>query len=108
MKFSDKFDFLMKITGTKNSAIAKQLSLDPSYISRIRRGERSLAKNEDYVKNISGYFARRFRNGENIKMLSDLTGRPQESLLQSDQREDALAYWLAGRKDGNPEKLTDS
>lgn len=105
MNFSDKFNFLMNITGTKNSSIAKQLSLDPSYISRIRRGERSFAKNADYVKNIAEYFARRFRNGENIKMLSDLTGRSRELLLHSGQREDAIAYWLVGHPDDNSEKI---
>ena len=33
---SEKLDILMKITDTKNSALGRALSFDPSYIGRIR------------------------------------------------------------------------
>ena len=57
MKFSEKLDFLMKVTNTSNSALALSTSLDPSYISRLRRGVRNLPKNENYVPLMAEYFA---------------------------------------------------
>ena len=42
MKFSEKLNFLLNLTNTPNNMLAKHLSLDPSYISRLRRGERSV------------------------------------------------------------------
>ena len=40
MKFSEKLNFLLNLTNTPNNMLAKHLSLDPSYISRLRRGDR--------------------------------------------------------------------
>ena len=34
----NKLDFLMKLTGSKNNALSKAVSFDPSYVSRIRDG----------------------------------------------------------------------
>ena len=39
--FSIRVDSLMKLLGVRNSDVAVPMHLDPSYISRIRRGERS-------------------------------------------------------------------
>ena len=39
--FSIRVDSLMKLLGVKNADVAVPMHLDPSYISRIRRGERS-------------------------------------------------------------------
>ena len=44
MRFSEKLDYLMKVTNTTNSALASSTSLDASYISRLRRGVRNLLR----------------------------------------------------------------
>lgn len=58
MKFGEKLDMLMKITDTSNIALARNVSLDASFISRLRRGERTPSKNENYIMAIATYFAR--------------------------------------------------
>lgn len=58
MKFGEKLDMLMKITDTSNIALARSVSLDASFISRLRRGERTPSKNENYIMAIAAYFAR--------------------------------------------------
>lgn len=58
MKFHEKLDFLMNITKTTNSSLAKHVSLDASHISRLRRGERRLVSDAEYLKNMSAYFIR--------------------------------------------------
>ncbi len=56
---SDRLDFLMKVTNTRNSALGRALSFDPSYISRIRSGKRGLPKNHAFIAPAAAYFARR-------------------------------------------------
>jgi len=58
MEFYEKLDLLMNITNTKNSSLAHYLNLDPSYISRLRRGERKFPKNIEYIEMISSYFSK--------------------------------------------------
>lgn len=54
MKFSEKLNFLLNLTNTPNNMLAKHLSLDPSYISRLRRGERSVP-HADYLRSIASF-----------------------------------------------------
>jgi len=56
--FSEKLDLLMNLSGTSNSALARHINLDASYISRLRRGDRAPSKNENYLLAISQYFAK--------------------------------------------------
>ncbi|KUO51164.1 MAG: hypothetical protein APF76_16875 [Desulfitibacter sp. BRH_c19] len=58
MKFNEKLNFLMNITNTANSVLARNVSLDPSFVSRLRRGIRTPAKNENYIKKMAEYFAK--------------------------------------------------
>ena len=58
MTISEKLDFLMTLTGTSNSALARSLSYDTSYISRIRAGKRGLPRRQPFLEPVSIYFAR--------------------------------------------------
>lgn len=58
MTFAEKLDLLMNITNTSNSLLAHNISLDASFISRLRRGVRTPAKNVNYIQVMSNYFAR--------------------------------------------------
>jgi len=58
VKFGEKLDLLMKITSTSNSTLARSVSLDASFVSRLRRGVRTPAKNENYIMAMAAYFAR--------------------------------------------------
>ncbi len=58
MFFADKLDFVMKITDTSNSRLAHHISVDPSYISRIRRGQRNIPKDEQFIDSISAFFSK--------------------------------------------------
>ncbi|MDR7871024.1 MAG: hypothetical protein RIN55_09210 [Tissierellaceae bacterium] len=58
MEFNEKLDFLMNITKTSNSSLAHYLSLDASYISRLRSGKRQLPSNTNYVDKMASYFAK--------------------------------------------------
>lgn len=58
MTFAEKLDFLMNITKTSNSMLARSISLDASFISRLRRGTRAPARNVNYVRVMAEYFTR--------------------------------------------------
>ncbi len=59
MDFKDKLDFLMKLTNTSNSLLARHIDMDPSFISRLRSGSRKPSKNEDYIKPIAEFLSER-------------------------------------------------
>mgnify|MGYP000872867359 CR=1 FL=1 len=50
VKFYEKLDFLMNITNTSNSILGQKVNLDPSYISRLRRGQRNALKDEAVIE----------------------------------------------------------
>ncbi len=58
MTFADKLDLLMKITNTSNVVLARNISMDASFISRLRRGVRTPARNVTYLQAMAEYFAR--------------------------------------------------
>ena len=61
MKFNEKLDLLMDITNTSNSNLARYISLDASYVSRLRSGARVFVRKEtkeEYARSMADYFAR--------------------------------------------------
>ena len=57
MKFGEKLNFLMNITNTSNSRLSKSVSIDASYISRLRSSLRNMPKNKDNIELFSSFFA---------------------------------------------------
>jgi len=56
--FAEKLDLLMIISRTSNSLLARNISLDASFISRLRRGVRTPVENAGYIPAMARYFAR--------------------------------------------------
>lgn len=94
MQFSEKLDFLMNVTNTSNSALALNIKLDPSHISRLRRGERSALKNESCIQAMAVYFARHCEQDYQKKAI--LEALDHSAFLSEDGRLSALiAKWLS-------------
>ena len=55
----NKLDFLMNLTGSKNNALSKAVSFDPSYVSRIRNGSRTMPRSPQFVEQAASYFSKR-------------------------------------------------
>ena len=53
---SGKIDFLMRVTGTSNAQLARALSFDASYISRIRSGKRGLPPELPFIEPAAAFF----------------------------------------------------
>jgi len=100
MQFFEKLDFLMNVTNTSNSALALNIKLDPSHISRLRRGERNALKNENCIGAMAAYFSRHCEHDYQQKAIAEaleLGSLPNgESHLS-----DCIAKWLiTGSKSG--------
>lgn len=70
--FSQKLDTMMKITNTRNSTLGKALMFDPSYISRIRSGNRKVPKDRQMVSAISWFFAGTITEEKQKKLLMNI------------------------------------
>ncbi len=102
MTFADKLDFLMNVTKTPNSTLAHSVSLDASYISRLRSGKRLMPKDGRMIHGMAVFLARRATEDYQKKALSDalkIADLQGNSSLPADE----IASWLihddAGRKE---------
>ena len=100
MQFYEKLDFLMKISNTTNSALALQVNLDASHISRLRRGKRSALKDEACLRLMSEYFARRCVDDYQRKALVDVLSTDVTAAAGNDFSE-LIMNWLT---DGTQER----
>ena len=103
MTFAEKLDFLMNITKTSNSTLAARVSLDASYISRLRGGKRLMPKDERVMQVMAAYFARHAGEDYQKKALSDalrLTSLPDGSQLSEE-----IAHWLLHDDAGSAEQV---
>ncbi len=57
----EKIDFLMTLTATRTSTLARALNYDPSYVSRIRSGKRGIPTHQPFLEPASRYFAKAIR-----------------------------------------------
>lgn len=93
MTFAEKLDFVMNLTKTSNSALAHAVSLDASYISRLRTGKRLMPKDNRMIQGMAAFLARRFTEDYQKKALSDtlkLRNLPGDSSLLADE----MTRWL--------------
>lgn len=74
MVFYEKLSFIMNITNTTNSSLAKNVSLDPSFISRLRTGKRTPSKNANYLKDMAYYLGKQCRTSSQKNAIYNLLG----------------------------------
>jgi hypothetical protein len=105
MHFSEKLSLLMDITKTSNSALARYVSLDASYISRLRGGKRLLPRNDANVHSMAAYFARNCKEEYKRKVVSEAVGT---SRLPMDPAElsDMIAQWLLKEKNTSSDSVS--
>lgn len=97
--FSEKLNFLIDITGVKNSDLAAYASVDASHISRLRTGSRKLSKKQSYVMPMARYFAKHITEPFKRRIVADALhfpgGWPKDNKLTAE-----LIYeWLVSEDD---------
>lgn len=83
----------MNITGTSNALLSRKISLDPSYISRLRTGKRNPVRDKSVIENMARHFVRNSVSDYQIEILAKIVGF---NYLDSDedQRIDLLYVYL--------------
>lgn len=100
MTFAEKFDLLMHLTGTSGSALARYMALDPSYISRLRRGGRSLPRGADYPAQMAAFFMRQCAADYQRGALCRALGIPPEGAFDDPEKMAArIETWLCSEDD---------
>ena len=103
--FALRLDLIMELTGTTASVLGKVCALDPSHVSRLRRGSRPLPKNPVFLPAMSACFARRIRAEYQKNSLLEIMGL---DLWPEDQEQAAslIEQWLrAGGRSSQVEPI---
>lgn len=97
-EFAKRLDGLMQTAGLSNRRLGFAVGLDPSYISRLRRGERMPKYQSPYLIQICRTIFDRMAEGGKLPELSAQTCIPQDVLTGEDGA-DELKLWLFGYED---------
>jgi hypothetical protein len=92
--FSEKLDFLMNIIGISGGELAHAISLDPSYISRLRHGKRELPKEQHFMNSLARYFSEHIKSDYQKKLLYDAMGYSASWSADREKTEKCLLKWL--------------
>jgi len=108
MTFAEKLDILINLTNTSNSVLARNISIDASFISRLRRGVRTPAKNANYIPAMVEYFTRNFRAEYQISALFDAIKSSSKIYPQAtDSLAELINEWLREENETNPNSIDD-
>ncbi|HCX64523.1 MAG TPA: hypothetical protein DHN33_04865 [Eubacteriaceae bacterium] len=94
MEFYEKLDYLMHITKTSNSTLAKAIAIDASYISRLRKGSRQPSAQNAYMEAMAAYFAKRSSNKYQMKLLKEIMECEIGLVEQETRRKESILRWL--------------
>lgn len=72
---------IMSLLGINANELAKAINYDPSYLSRIRSGQRKLSNPTGFAKQVSIYIVSHYYNAENINAIHSLVGDGEDIVL---------------------------
>lgn len=72
--FAEKLNVLMRLTSTTNSRLATAINVDPSLISKLRSGARTVSVKSDYLLPMSAYFGSKCADSYRSLTLLELIG----------------------------------
>ena len=93
--FSKRLDDLLKLSGYSNRRLGAEVGLDPSYVSRLRRGERIPRYSSPYLMQICESILERITAEGKLPQLYDLTSMSEVEVTEKDAA-DGLRRWLFG------------
>lgn len=96
MTFAEKLELLISITGLSNSTLARQISVDASAISRLRRGVRNPARKATYIEPMAQTFARLCKSDYQKIALKEAikADRPGFIFIEDNPWESIIYEWL--------------
>lgn len=92
--FQKNFHTLLTVVPINISDLARFLNFDPSYISRIRNGQRQPANPTEFARKISAFVAKHCQTEEQKAVISSLLHCPMEELSNYTDFQVRLTDWL--------------
>ena len=92
--FQKNFHKLLSVVPISISDLARFLNFDPSYISRIRNGQRQPANPTEFARKISIFVTKHFQTAEQKAIISSLINCPVEELSNYTDFQDRMTNWL--------------
>ncbi|MBQ9043769.1 MAG: helix-turn-helix transcriptional regulator [Eggerthellaceae bacterium] len=92
--FLSNLSALLETLSVNNNEVARALSFDPSYISRILTGQRRPADLQAFVTGVSRFAVQRSEAGDLNGALQALIGASLHNAPDEDARAQAVATWL--------------
>lgn len=74
--FAEKLNVVMEVLDISNTQLANNIYLDRSYVSKLRRGQRKLPVQPDFVKKICEYFIVVATEKGRLELIGELIGEP--------------------------------
>ena len=103
--FRSNFSLLLSTLGYSNSEIARAISYDPSYISRIISGKRHPADIASFIAQVAYVIARRHGNPTRAGVVAQLLSVPVDDVSSPDGCARAVSSWLSSNKGATEEPL---
>ena len=97
------FDLLVNVLHLRLGEMARALSFDPSYLSRIRTGQRTPANPAAFARSVGNYTVRRCRSATERSELARLLGLEPEALGDDASCSALLARWLLNGEATQPD-----
>lgn len=96
--FASRLDYVMGVTRTTNSSLARALSFDASYVCRIRNGKRGLPMSQPFAEPAAAYLVGKVDDARKRRALEDELGCawPDDPAKAAD----LLAAWLLDETGG--------
>ena len=93
--FCERLDLLMNELSIRNAELARGVGVDPSYLSRIRSGQRAPVKSDKLAKNCAKFFAKRAISVGACEKVCTIIGAP-ETYTDTRRLSRAILKWLKG------------
>lgn len=103
-QFCKNLQILLEALSIGNNELARALSYDPSYISRVLTGTRRPGNLPQFLSDVSDYIARRFADSSYSSAIIGLTGCSQEQTLTATALSAVVRMYLGSntRPEKNP------
>jgi len=96
--FAERFNSLMNIAEVSNSLLGRNIHLSPSYIGRLRSGERPLPKNHEFITSMCKYLVHHINKDYQLNALSHLMNTNFSSELDMNSMAEYIEQWLLETK----------
>jgi transcriptional regulator with XRE-family HTH domain len=103
--FADKLNFLMSIIGISGGELAHAVSIDPSYISRLRSGKRALPKGQHFLDDIARYFATHIHTDYQINLLCEAMNFSDVWPKDTEKAHEYINDWLLLEEGAQRDKI---